>query len=259
MLTLTPAAVLAVGVVVAVGGFVTGLVGFGYAVVGTATLAALYTPDTAVVVMLLPILGANVSLLRELDPADVPDCVRRFGPYVAAALVGTLLGMVALTRIPRAPLTVVLGAFTLGYVLVSQRAVRIPGRAWVRDRCFVGTTRAKVGLGFVSGVVFGGSNVGVQMVAYLQSQGLDRKTFVGVMAMVFLGISLLRVGAAAWLDLYTAGRLPVSAVAVVPGLVGVELGRRARPLTPRRYRRGLALGVLTVVGVRLLRSGLGAV
>ncbi|MFB6305107.1 MAG: sulfite exporter TauE/SafE family protein [Haloferacaceae archaeon] len=258
MLSLAPAALLGVAVVVAVGGAVTGLVGFGYAVVATAALASVYGPETAVVLMLLPILGANVSLLRELDRSELPDCVRRFGPYVAAALVGTLLGMVALTRVPREPMAVALGALTLAYVAVTQRAVEVPGLDRLRERCFVGSTRAKVGLGFVSGLVFGGSNVGVQMVAYLRSRGLERGTFVGVMAMVFLGISTLRVGAAAWLGLYTPARLAVSALAVVPGLVGVEIGRRVRPHVSRVGRRRLALGILTVVGVRLVGSGLGA-
>lgn len=257
MLALTPAAVAVVAVVVAAGGFVTGLVGFGYAVVGTATLAAVYAPRTAVVLMLLPVLGANVSLLRELDRSELPACVRRFGPYVAAALVGTLLGMVALTRVPSAPLAAGLGAFTLAYVVVTQEAVAVPGLDRFRERCFVGTTRAEVGLGFVSGLLFGGSNVGVQMVAYLRSRGLERRTFVGVMAMVFLGISTLRVGAAAWLDLYTPTLFAVSALAVVPGLTGVEVGRRVRPRVPRTGRRRLALGILTVVGVRLTLAGLG--
>jgi hypothetical protein len=79
-----------------------------------------------------------------------------------------------------------------------------------------------VGTGLLSGLVFGASNVGVQVVAYLKSLDLDHATFVGVVAMVFLGISSVRVVAAGVLGLYEDGSLlALSTVAAAPGLVGV--------------------------------------
>lgn len=45
-------------------------------------------------------------------------------------------------------------------------------------------------------VLFGSSNVAVQVVAYHDSLSLDRHTFVGVLAMILVGISSLRIGIA---------------------------------------------------------------
>jgi uncharacterized membrane protein YfcA len=240
-----------------VGGVVMGIAGFGYALVGTATLAALLDPATAVVVMILPMLATNVQLLTELDRESLSTCFARFRPYLAAAIVGTLLGMVLLDRIPSDVLALALGVLTLGYVGLTQPYVTVPGRATATDYCFRPTGPAKAALGFVSGIVFGASNVAVQTVAYLDSLELGRSTFVGVLAMVLVGISVVRVVAAWLLGLYDApGALSLSLLGIVPGLVGVAAGQRVRSSVPERARTAGTLLLLGVIGVRLTAKGL---
>jgi uncharacterized membrane protein YfcA len=258
-----PSMVVAVLAVVFLGGLVKGTAGFGYAIVSTAVLATLFSPTVAVVVMILPMLVGNLRLLGELDRAEIPRCIARFWPYVLAAAVGTLVGMALLGRIPRPVLAAGLGLFTLAYVAASQPWVAIPGQAWARDRCFRPGTVAKVGMGLVSGFVFGASNAAVQIVAYLDSLDLDRSTFVGVLAMILVGISTLRLAAAWSLGLFASGAtgatalVGLSAVAALPGLVGVAVGQRLRRRLPDRYVTAGALLLLTVIGVKLLADGLG--
>ncbi|KAB1198449.1 MULTISPECIES: sulfite exporter TauE/SafE family protein [Haloferax] len=244
--------------IVALGGFVTGVNGFGFSVVGTALLAATIGPQTAVVVMILPILAGNVSLVRELDRTSMQSCVRRFWPYVAGALVGTVVGMLLLSVIPTQPLTLALGVFVLVYVAFSQPWVSIPGERRLRTLCFTDGTGMKAALGLVSGLVFGASNVGVQVIAYLQSLELDRQTFVGVVAMIFLGISTVRVVMASALGLFGGGDvLLLSAVAAVPGLLGVSAGKWVRPRLPVSYQQVGTMGLLFVIGLRLTSRGIG--
>ncbi|KTG28184.1 sulfite exporter TauE/SafE family protein [Haloferax profundi] len=244
--------------IVAFGGFVTGVNGFGFSVVGTALLAATIGPQTAVVVMILPILAGNVSLVRELDRTSLESCVRRFWPYVAAALVGTVVGMLLLSAIPTQPLTLALGVFVLVYVVFSQPWVSIPGTRRLRDICVTERTGVKAVLGLVSGFIFGASNVGVQVVAYLQSLRLNRSTFVGVLALIFLGISTVRVVVASALGLFGGGDvLMLSALAAVPGLVGVSVGKWVRPRIPVSYQQVGTMGLLLVIGLRLTSRGVG--
>jgi hypothetical protein len=258
-LSLPTSLLLAVSLAVAVGGLVAGLNGFGFSVVGTGLLAALSDPGTAVALMILPVLAANLSLVRELSRAGLRSCVRRFWPFVAAALGGTLAGMVGLSWLPRAPLTVALGVLVLGYVAASQAVVPVPGTRWLAGVCLDERARTKAALGAVSGLVFGASNVGIQVVAYLRSLDLDRSTFVGVVAMIFLGISTVRVGAALALGLFGGGdAVLLSAGAAVPGLAGVAVGRRLRPRLPERVVRGAAFAVLLLVGLRLTTGGIAA-
>lgn len=253
--TVTLALVLAV---VFFGGLVKGVAGFGYAVASTALLATFLEPSVAVVLMILPMLAGNLSLVGEIDRGDVRSCANRFWPYVLASLLGTLAGMAVLDRIPTAVLALLLGVVTLGYVLVSQEYVVLPGEAWFADRCLVPTTTAKAVLGLTSGVVFGASNIGVQFVAYLDALDLDQATFVGVLSMILVGVSTVRVGAAWTLGLYEAeGILVLSLLAVGPGLAGVATGGRVRSYVPERYQTAGTLLLLVVIGARLTANGVG--
>jgi uncharacterized membrane protein YfcA len=242
--------------VVLVGGLVTGVTGFGYAIVATATLASLFEPQTAVVIVIIPILAANLSLVRELDRTGLVSCVRRFWSFVALAAVGTVLGMLALSRIPGGPLSLALGLFTLGYAAVAQPWVRLPGEQWFDEFCMVETHGRKGLLGAMSGAIFGASNVGVQVVAYLESLDLDHETFVGVVAMIFLGVGVIRVAAAWLLGLYgSADLVSISVAAALPGLVGVAVGKRVRDRIPRRVQDAVVYVLLGVIGLRLAYSG----
>lgn len=250
----------AVLVVLFVGGVVMGVAGFGYAVVGTTSLALLLDPATAVVVMILPMLATNVQLVRELDAAGLATCARRFWLYILAAAAGTLVGMTLLDRIPTAYLALGLGVLTGLYVVGRQPYAPVPGERALRNRCFRTGSPAKAGLGFASGLVFGASNVAVQIVAYLDSLDLGRDTFVGVLAMVLVGISTLRVGAAWVLGLYaTPGALPLSVAGVVPGVVGVAVGRRTRDAVPGRVRTAGVLLLLSLIAVRLAIAGVSGI
>jgi len=245
--------VLAVLVVTFLGGAVTGVTGFGFAVVATATLASVLDPSDAVVVLILPLFATNVSLANELDRDGLQRCARRFWPYVAAAAAGTILGMAVLERVPADALKTALGALTLTYAAFTQPFVRVPGKARLADVCFRRGTAAKALLGFVSGVVFGASNVAIQVVAYLRALDLDRSTFVGVLAMILLGVSTVRVGAATALGLYGgAGLFVVSVVAALPAVLGVRVGRRLRSALSERAKQSTTLVLLAAVGVRLL-------
>ncbi len=237
-------------------GVVNGLAGFGFAVVGTMALATVFSPALAVIVMIVPILAANLTLVSELSTNELRSCGRRFGPLVVSALVGTVLGMVLLDVLPEAPLRVGLGVLTLAFVASQQQAVDVPTVGLGGSR--LETTAAMVAIGSLSGLVFGATNVGVQIVAYLRSRDLTHSLFVGVVAMVFVGINGIRVGAAGLLGLYpTLAVFGLSVLAALPAVAGVSVGSRLRSRVSTRTRRWTVLGLLTGIGIRLLLAGLG--
>lgn len=244
--------------VVFVAGAINGVAGFGFALVGTMALATTIDPAVAVVFMILPILSVNLSLVRDLSPSELRSCGRRFGPLLAAALLGTVIGMVTLDLLPTAPLRVGLGLLSLAFVVSVQNLVTIPGLARAREGCFVESDPAMVGVGFVSGLIFGGTNVGVQLIAYVRSCDLSHSVFVGVVAMLFLGLNGIRVGAAGLLGLYPDATVAaVSLAAAAPAVAGVAVGKRLRHAVGERERRAVVLGLLSLVGVRLVLAGLG--
>ena len=241
-------------------GALNGVVGFGFALVGTMVVATIVSPATAVVLLIIPIFAVNLSLVGELDSSSLRNCTRRFWPYIGTALVGTVFGMAALNVIPDKPLRLGLGVITLLFVVTRQSVVSIPGRQTGANTCFVEAPIQMAGLGVVSGVLFGATNVGVQMVAYLKSCDLDHSVFVGVVALTFLGINGSRVIVAAGLDLYSSGTIALlSVVLAVPAIVGAMAGKRLRPMFSEHRMRQLVLLLLSVIGGRLLLAGSGMV
>jgi uncharacterized membrane protein YfcA len=115
-----------------------------------------------------------------------------------------------------------------------------------------------VGVGGVSGLLFGGTNVGVQLIAYLRSFDLSHGLFIGVVAMVFLGLNGIRVAIAGAFGLYpSTAVLAASVAAALPAVVGVSIGKRLRSAVGEHTRRIAVLGLLTVIGIRLVSGGLG--
>lgn len=254
----SPVLVAGIVLVVSVAGAVNGLAGFGFALVGTMALATTVDPALAVVFMIVPIVGVNLSLASELSVEELETCSRRFAPLMLAALVGTVAGLAILDRLPQGPLKIGLGLVSLAFVLTAQELASFPGLDRARAGCFVETTPAMIGVGAVSGLLFGGTNVGVQLVAYLRSCDLSHGVFVGVVAMVFLGLNGIRVGAAGALGMYPGGPFVVaSTAAVVPAVAGVAVGKRLRTTIQERHRRAIVLSLLTLIGVRLILGGFG--
>ncbi|MEF8976912.1 MAG: sulfite exporter TauE/SafE family protein [Halapricum sp.] len=255
---LPPELIAGIALVIVVAGAVNGLAGFGFALVGTMALATVIDPATAVVFMIAPILGVNLSLVRDLSVDDLRTCGRRFTPLILAALVGTIAGLVVLDRVPQAPLKVGLGVVSLAFVASAQQMIPIPGLDRAKEGCFVESTSGMIGVGAVSGLLFGGTNVGVQLIAYLRSCDLSHGVFVGVVAMVFLGLNGVRIGAAGALGLYPSTAIAIaSGIAVIPAVTGVAVGKRLRTTIGERQRRAGVLGLLTLIGVRLVLGGLG--
>lgn len=247
-----------VTLVIFVAGATNGLAGFGFAVVGTMALATMLDPATAVVFMIVPILAVNLSLVRDLSARELRTCSRRFGPLIAAALVGTVVGMVVLGNVPVGPLRVGLGVLTLGFVATAQRRIPLPKWPSVGGGTFGRTRLGMISVGGVSGFLFGGTNVGVQLVAYLRSFDLSHGLFVGVVALVFLGLNGIRVVVAGLLGLYPSRAvLLASVVAVLPAVLGVGVGKYIRVTATEFSRRFVVLGLLTVVGIRLIGGGVG--
>lgn len=182
----------------------------------------------------------------------------RFRPLLVSAVVGAGPGMVVLGVLPEGPLRVGLGLVALAFVLSVQETVAVPGLARARTGCFVERPAAMAAVGGVGGALFGATNVGVQLIAYLRSRDLPHDLFVGVVAVLFLSLNTVRISVAAVLGLYPSLAVAgLSVAAAAPAVAGVVLGSRLRGTIPARTRQVVVLGLLTVIGLQLLRTGLG--
>ncbi len=229
-----------------------GLNGFGYAVIATSILSFFLPASEAVVVAIIPLMAAQIDLVFELDSSSFKRCFKRFYPYVFSAMAGTFLGVLMLDMVPERFIATGLGVFIILFS-VSRTGYGNKISEIISDKCFEEKTIFKTALGFISGLIFGSTNIGVQVVAYLESLELDRELFIGVLAMIFLFISGLRVVMSFTLGLYSSGNmLMISALAALPGLAGIAIGQRIADFIQEGRLEKITLLMLFLIGLRLL-------
>lgn len=234
-----PASVALVGGVLALAGIVKGVVGLGLPTVTLALLTATVGLEAAVAIMLLP------SLVTNLWQAAVGGAFRpvlvRLWPFLAVLAVATVAASAAPTLIATATLTAVLGLSIAAYGVLG-----LATPPWAVPRRWEKSLSPAMGL--ATGVLTGmtGSFV-IPAVPYLQSLGLPRDRLVQAMGMTFLVATVALGAGLGGHGLIPGGLAALSAAAVVPALIGMEIGRRLRGrLSERRFRQALFAALLAL-------------
>ena len=230
-----------------IAGGVKGVVGLGLPTVSIALLSATLGIETALPLLVIPSFVTNVW--QGAVGGHALALLRRFG--IALALIPLAIGVAYHFVFVEAPeaMNRVLGVALLVYAVLGLRAVRfaIPVHAERALTPLVGVVN-----GLITGVT--GTFV-IPVVMYLEALGLDRDEIVQMMGITF---SISTAALAAVLMMHDAYRFDagvVSAVAVIPAIVGMVLGARLRVrLTPAAFRRWLLVG-LGIIGLKLLVVG----
>lgn len=242
---LIPAAILFLG------GLVKGLNGFGYAIISTTLLATVMPAQQAVALMIIPLILANIDLLKEPTVEELRNCLHRFGPYIMTALIGVITGTLAIDFMPQALLSSTIGLFTL--LFVASKIDKISDIFDSGLEFCVENPKIEPLLGLTSGTVFGSTNIGVPFVAYFQQIGLDKKKFSTMIALTVLLSSLIRIPLAAQLGMYSGPQnILLSVLLAGPGLLGVELGTKVREGIPEKHFYRASLLLMTAISFKLL-------
>jgi len=235
---------MAAAVVIAVASFVLGLAGFGIGLVAMALLPFLMSPVTAIVVLtmytIVLVLVILAPVWRHLEPSRVLD-------MLAGSLVGTPLGVWALSTFPVSTLKRLIGATLVLVVLLEWAQLRpkqLVGRAW------------GVGAGLLAGVA--GGAVGAPappVILYATTQGWSPRTFkANLQAFFFVNQAVILAGYW-WAGLVNAEVWRLAASFALPAAVGAVLGMLCfNHVDQHRFRR-IVFGLLLVSGLALLARG----
>lgn len=234
-----------VGVLVAIlalGGFVQGLSGFGFALV-TVPLAAMVVPPSQAVVTVA--LASTLSSVRNAAAARghiVWPVARRM---ILAALAGMPLGLVVLVNVDDTVLRLVIG------VVVAFAAVLIALGVELRR----GTPYTDVVTGFVSGVLNTSTSTnGPPLVIGLRAHRLSIVAFRGTMAAVFIASSVVALALFALRGLIGGDELLVAALALPTQVLAAWSGDRAgRHMGGHRFDR-MVVALLFVSAVAAIVS-----
>jgi uncharacterized membrane protein YfcA len=227
-------------------GTIQGLAGFGSALLAVPLLALLLPVET--VVPLMALLGMTVSGLNVLHlrhAVRISPVIPLLGGYV----IGTPVGLYALTRAPETAMLGALGAFLCGYALLSL-AGRQPRASWLREW--------RVGLGVVSGALgaafsTNGPPVILHVAAHPEWEPDRQKA---TLVLFFLISSAITVTAHSLSGLVTRQLLVLYAWCIPLLVLGTQIGIRLyRRLGPHDYRR-LTFALVLVTGTLLLGRAL---
>ena len=226
-------------------GAVKGVIGLGLPTVSLAVLTVALDLPTAMALLIVPSLVTN--LWQGLVGGGFVGLFRRLWPFLLAATATVWLGALAVGAVDLELLATLLGVLLIAYASISLSGFRI--RLVPANEGWAGPL-----FGVVNGVLTGmtGSFV-VPGVLYLQALGLSRHELVQSMGILFTLSTVALAAALAQNQLWTVDKGLISAVGVVPALVGMVLGQRIRKsLSEARFRQVffcslLALGLYIVV------------
>jgi len=232
-------------VAVFIGGFLRGFVGFGGALVIVPVMALAFTPKFAVVLHAITELPGIIQLL----PTAVRHCSRKTVlPMILALLIGTPVGVYALTAIDTDTMRIVISALVL--VMVGMLA-------WNTRIVFSADMGAAVIGGIIGGIIQGAAGIGgPPLVALLLSRGDDPATTRGnivvmMSSMVIVALPFL------WIyGLISVRSLILGGFAAPVYLLATYLGSRYFRTSGSGIYRTVALAVLALTAITTLALSL---
>ncbi|MBZ9579680.1 sulfite exporter TauE/SafE family protein [Klebsiella quasivariicola] len=228
-------------------GLVKGVTGMGLPTVAMGLLGLLMPPQAAAALLVLPSLLTNLWQL--LAGPALTQIVRRLWLMMTGILIGTLAGSSLLIDLnPR------WSALALGAALIVYAAYALCGPV------FQVSARVEKWLspivGGLTGVITGATGVFViPAVPWLQALGFRRDELVQALGLSFTLSTLAMAAGLALHDGWHDDAGLLSALALLPALLGMWLGQRIRTrLSPQRFRQGFLLFLLAL-GVELICRG----
>ena len=229
-------------------GVVKGVIGMGLPTVSLALLTVALGLPEAMILLIVPSLVTNIWQAGAGGHAKA--ALRRIWPFLLMAGGTVWLGAAALTRVDLAWLSALLGLLLAAYACLG-----------LAGRHFKLTARAERWAGPLAGAMNGvltgmtGSFV-VPGVMYLQSIGLPRDMLVQAMGMLFTVSTLALAAALGGNGLLTAEPGALSAVALLPAVIGMAVGQRIRKRMPeQRFRLVFFVSVL-LLGIYIAGTAL---
>jgi hypothetical protein len=225
-------------------GVVKGATGLGYASCALPFLVSAVGLKPAMALVLAPAMATNITVA--FTAGHLREIAWRFSPLYLAMLPGIAIGIYLLLWINQAVAVMTLGVIVIGYSLMTllRPTFALSGSA---------ARLLQVPTGFLNGVLTGltGSQV-MPLFPYMMALDLDPNRLVQsinlavMIASVFLALGLIAAG------VITLPLLLLSLVAIVPALLGVEIGNRLRQMIPVARFRVIVLLVLLMTGVSMI-------
>ena len=230
------------------GGSVKGAFGFGLPLVAVPLLASVSAPATAVSLMFIPVLVANVW--QAFQGGHYRAALRRFWPFILAQTVAIVISVQFVATVD--PRTV---SWLLGFIVIMFATYQLASPTFSLE------ARSEIWLtplvGVVAGIIGGISGLfGLPLVVYLLTLKIPKDAFVATMSFCNLIGSFPLFGMLAWHGYLDTEIAIASGAGAVLAWLGVLAGTWSRNRIPQDRFRKILLCLLLLVGLNLFRRGL---
>ena len=242
-----PLSLLIIALAFAGGGFVKGFAGMGLPLVTVAALTFAFGLPNAVMLMVVP--GLVTNLWQAVGGTETRAAMARIWPFLLACCAFVWFGTGILVSVDTDLLIVGLGLLLVVYATVTIAGIRLdvpPAQEWWLGPVF----------GAVNGVACGITGItSVPSILYVNGLNMPRERMIQAMGILF-GLSYVAITGALWLrgtlNLQVSG---LSALAVMPTLLGMWLGRRLRFASSDVGFKRWFNRLLLVIGCYLIARG----
>jgi uncharacterized membrane protein YfcA len=218
-------------------GAVTGLTGFGLALISTPILLFVYEPRTVVVLTAIFSIFINAAVVWD----SWQKARRRLaGALLIPALFGIVVGALILGVINPIYIRLGVGAIVIFSALLLVRDITLPG---------ANTRWGTLVAGSASGALSTSTGLaGPPIVLLLASRGLPKHEFRGTTALYFLPMSIAGLAVLAVRGLVEASEVPLGLVLVPVAIVGKAIGTALLKHVSERAFRAITLGLVILTG-----------
>ncbi|AHF65831.1 sulfite exporter TauE/SafE family protein [Pseudomonas cichorii] len=228
-------------------GTVKGVIGLGLPTVAMGLLGLAMLPAQAAALLIIP---STVTNLWQLAAGGhLRPLLKRLWPLLSLIVIGTSLGSFWLGMSGGHSMTRALGAALLLYALsglfLPTLRVSASAERWFGPVC-----------GFITGIITSATGVFViPAVPYLQALGLERNELVQALGLSFTVSTLALAAGLLWNGSLGGGELGASLLALIPALLGMQLGQWLRQrISALMFKRVFFIG-MGALGLHLLISG----
>lgn len=224
-------------------GIVKGVAGMGLPTVAMGILGAIMSPVSAASLLVIPSFVTNLWQLL-----TGPDCLaltKRFSLMMLGIVVGTLAGTWLLTSVDTEYASVGLGSALILYAVhgLWAKPLSIPAR---RERLLSPV------IGLATGAINGATGVfTLPAVPYLQALGLSKDNLIQALGLSFTVSTIALAAGLARGGAFHLGNVILSALAVIPSLLGMWVGTAVRGRISAAIFRRWFLVLLAILGLEL--------
>lgn len=220
------------------------MTGLGLPLIAVPVIATFTSVEEAVVLMIIPTLGSNLWLVAA--HRRFAGLVRAHLPFLIAGFLGGIFGTFALAAIDDRWLKLALAAWLALYLLQFAFGNFLQSVFQVK-----GTAAAAVG--FTGGAIQGATGVSAHIVApYFHAREVAAEAYAFLIACAFLTFSAAQLLTATGTQLFSAERLALGIVALVPTLIFTRVGIRFAGRISRDAFQKLLIALFVLMEIKLL-------